>query len=833
PIPYLFATVLFAIAFMVMWGMASEAPGGDNAEILNSPFRLSFMTNYLSLLLLFLLPSVVGAALHRDYKSRMYTLLYSYPLTKRAYLAAKFGAAMLVVTVVVSMIGLGFALGATMPGISPDVIAPFRPAAYAQLYGLFLLPNMLLFGLLVFLVVMRTRNIYLAFITVIVLVAAQAILSGLLQTADLQTFASLLDPTGDTAVKSVMRVRTLAERNTMLLPFAGVILANRILWFGVTLGLGFYVYRSFSFRQFAHNGSRTSRSELLPASLGPGGPRPIMGPNRGGVLFALAAHNYRYVTRSYAFVALLLVGFLTVYLQQAQMSPEFGFATLPTTARMLRIPMFIFGLSINLITFLYVGILAHRGRMTRMGDLVDVCPVSDRTLLLARLLAILRVQLLLLFLVMLAGVGTQLSQGYTRTEVWHYVLELFGLQFVHFVIWACMATFVHTLFTNLYVGFFVLLLTGTAFSALAEIGNFLEWPFLGDGVVQFNTTPRVFGGFAYSDWTGYGGVIPHYLAYKFYWLIAGVMLLVGSLAWWRRGYTFTWRARRMQAWDRGAGYLRPYVLSLGGGFLLLGAGLYYHDHALAGHGVSDAVYERALTRNEILFAPYLNVAQPRIVKVETDVALYPSEHRYRASGTLWFVNKLDRPLDTIVVNTSFKDRVTYELRSPHTTLLADSLVHTGVHRLRTPLRHGDSLALRFTVRNAPNAPLWANDRINTDGTYLQGYHILPQLGVRNAYLAGKKKRAEYGLPEQAPLQKSHDFVGYANPANNMDRIHFATTVSTDADQRALSPGTLVREWTEDGRRHFRYVSNGPIANNPSWLSGEYVTTVDNEGVVPL
>ncbi|MEO0734363.1 MAG: ABC transporter permease, partial [Bacteroidota bacterium] len=767
PIPYLFATVLFAIAFVVMWGMASEAAGGDNAEVLNSPYRLSFMTNYLSLLLLFLLPSVVGAALHRDYKSRMYTLLYAYPLTKHAYLAAKFGAAMLVVFLVVCTIGLGFALGAQMPGIPPEVIAPFRPAAYAQFYGLFLLPNMVLFGLLVFLVVIRTRNIYLAFIAVILLVAGQAIVSGLLRTADFQTLAALLDPTGDTAVKSVMRQYTLAERNVMLLPVSGVILANRLLWYGVTFILAIYTYRRFSFQQFVHPGSRGSRLELSPIPLGPGGPRPVVQPSRGGALLPLAAHNFRYVTHSYAFAALLLVGLLTVYFQQAQMNPEFGFATLPTTARMLRVPMLIFGLTINLVTFLYVGVLAHRGRMTRMGDLVDVSAVSDRTLLFSRLLAILGVQLLLLFLVMLAGVGVQLSQGYTRTEIGHYVLELFGLQFVHFAIWACLATFVHTLFTNLYVGIFVLILTGAAFSAVAEVGKFINWPFLADGVVQFNTTPRVFGGFAHSDWTGYNGVLPHYLAYKFYWLLAGGLLLTGSLAWWRRGYFFSGRERRSRVWNKGHGPLRPWLLSLGSGFLLLGAGLYYHDHVLAGYTVSDTEYERTLARNETLFTPYLAAAQPSLVRVETEAELFPGERRYQVAGTLWFVNKQERLLDTIVVNTSFKDRVTYTLGAPHLSLLVDSLVHTGAYQLTTPLHPGDSLALDFTARNAPNAPLWTNDRINSNGTYLQGYHMLPRLGVRGVFLT--RKRSDYGLPEEIPTA----------PEADLPRIHYATTVSTD------------------------------------------------------
>ena len=108
------------------------------------------MSNYLSLLILFVLPATLGAAVYRDFKSEMYTLLYAYPITKPAYLAAKFLAAYLVTAAVVLMIGLGFMLGTQMPGVNQEVLLPFALGAYTQLFAVYILPNMLLFGVLVF-----------------------------------------------------------------------------------------------------------------------------------------------------------------------------------------------------------------------------------------------------------------------------------------------------------------------------------------------------------------------------------------------------------------------------------------------------------------------------------------------------------------------------------------------------------------------------------------------------------------------------------------------------------------------------------------------------------
>lgn len=143
---------------------------------------------------------------------------------------------------------------------------------------------------------------------------------------------------------------------------------------------------------------------------------------------------------------LLLTGFVLVFVQQSQMNPQFGFEIQPTTATMLAIPMFIFSFVINLVTFLYAGLLAQRGRSSGMGDLIDTTPQPNWVLLLSRLLAILKVQLLLLLIVLVAGVITQAINGYYRFEIGHYLFELFCLHFVHFLIWACAATFVYNLF---------------------------------------------------------------------------------------------------------------------------------------------------------------------------------------------------------------------------------------------------------------------------------------------------------------------------------------------------------------------------------------------------
>ena len=60
-----------------------------------------------------------------------------------------------------------------------------------------------------------------------------------------------------------------------------------------------------------------------------------------------------------------------------------------------------------------------------------------------------------------------------------------------------------------------------------------------------------------------------------------------------------------------------------------------------------------------------------------------------------------------------------------------------------------------------------------------------------------------------------------------DWIDFETTVSTSADQIAIAPGYLQREWTENGRRYFHYKMDAPMLPFFSYLSARYAVQRDH------
>ena len=178
------ATFIYMGIFFLLAVFFSAASAGifdsltvttGSAKVVNSPFGIHGLFNAMSVFMLFLLPSIIGASIYRDYKSEMHTILYSYPFTKANYLFAKFLSAFVVVMSIVLVIGIGLFLGFRMPGTNPEIVGKFNFLAYLQTYLVYILPNLLLFGAIVFAVVTFTRNIAAGFITIVLLLLLQGL----------------------------------------------------------------------------------------------------------------------------------------------------------------------------------------------------------------------------------------------------------------------------------------------------------------------------------------------------------------------------------------------------------------------------------------------------------------------------------------------------------------------------------------------------------------------------------------------------------------------------------------------------------------------------------
>jgi ABC-2 type transport system permease protein len=159
-------------------------------------------------------------------------------------------------------------------------------------------------------------------------------------------------------------------------------------------------------------------------------------------------------------------------------------------------------------------------------------------------------------------------------------------------------------------------------------------------------------------------------------------------------------------------------------------------------------------------------------------------------------------------------------------------------RPRTPFAPGETRTLAFAV-SASNPGLQAGADITPvlyNGSFVHSPHLAPLIGVQRAfYLQSNTRRRAFGLDplpglaaRNDPEQRQRNFI-----SSDSDFIRFAITLSTSADQIALAPGNLEREWTEGDRKFFRYRVDKPIVNFWSVVSARYAVARDQWNDVGL
>ena len=824
PAFYIYITIFFLLSLFIAAANAgifdSITVTTGSSRIVNSPFGIANLFISLSIFIFFLFPSIIGVSVYRDYKSEMHTILYSYPFSKTSYLFAKFFSAVLIVTCIVLVIGIGMFIGYRLPGTNSDLLTSFDFQSYFNAYWVFILPNILLFGAIVFGVVTFTRNIAAGFITVILLLFVQGLAESFLSDPEYRYIAALADPFGGAAMRYYTRYWTVFEQNEMHIPIKEVIIYNRLIWLGVSSAVFALVYKLFSFSQNAMSFSffRKEKGERS------------MKKNFGGITrinlpqvnfdysfiqnlkttWKISNIEFKYIVKSWPFISIVLVGLIIVLISLSDFANPFGTPTYPRTWRMLR-GGGAFTIAINICTFLYAGMLVNRSKISRMNGIEDVTPIPNWSLFLSKFIAIIKMQLLLLSVIMVAGILFQLYKGYYDIEMGLYVKELYGLRLINYIIWAFLAIMVQTIIRNPYIGLFVLIVLSMGIPLLSLAG-------VEQSIFKYNEGP----GFSYNDMNSYGDSLGRYLLYKGYWVIGGLILMAIAGLFWVRGFPHSFKERLKIAKAR---FKTPVVISvfiLLIGFLSLGFRIYKETN-IENESFSAKEREQQRVDWEKTYKVYQDVAQPRIVSVKADINIFPKTRDFKASGEYVMVNKTNQAIDSIFLNHNDYPS-SFEFDRANLLVSEDTLFNFDIYTLKRPLIPGDTMRLHISVKNEPNTLLRRNSPVIENGTFINNFQIFPSLGYDGGNeLTDDKTRKKYGLPPNTLKPHPSDSTALGNTyiSKDSDWIDFEATVSTSEDQIAIAPGYLQKEWVEDGRRYFHYKMDSKILNFFAVNSAKY------------
>ena len=816
--------VVLALAAGGAFAGAAVNFGGGTKVWVNAPYAIHMVATLIGLFGTVFIAAIAGQATFQDVDHGVTALFFTAPIRKLHYLGGRFAGAFIVCAIIYSAIGLGLALGLHLPvldaarlGPSPGVLAYLGP--YAVALG----PNLLITVALFFSLATLSRRMMPVYAGSVVLLLGYMIALGLADDVENKTLTSLADPFGMIATDRITEYWTVIEKNGRRVPLAGVLLANRLLWGAIALGLLVFTAVRFSFST-----RTTRRPKELAASPAVVEPTTIPIPQLDfsrrtsfGLVVKLARLQWRETVKSVIFLVLLLAGCLFMATTAPSVGRIFGTKTWPVTANVLETLGGSFQLFILAIVTFYSGELVWRERDADLAQIYDALPTPRWVTFVSKWLALLGVEVVLLLVIFLAGLVLQTVQGYHHHELGLYARWLFAHRLVDLAFLSTLAFFVHVVVNHKYTGHFAM----TGYYVVAILLPQL-------GIEHRLFRPGSQPDWMYSDMNGFGHFVVPLVAFKVHWAaFAGLLALVTS-ALWVRGTESTLRIRLALARAR---LSRGFIAAAIGCIAVWGASgafIYWNTNIL--HPYRNRFAREGLSkRYEVDYkAAWVDAAQPRVVGTKVTLALRPEVRELDVDAEMTLANKTLQPISRILFNLD-EDAIVRMLALGRGERLAEHVKELGVriYELGTPLLPGESLVARVGIdyrnRGFENGP--GNRTIVANGTFVNSAQMLPSIGYNaGAELDDDDRRRKHGLSPKQRMRDLDDPRGLAENyvTHDADWITFEGTVSTSPDQTALLPGEREKTWTENGRAFSRFVMEPKVLDFWSLTSARYVVARD-------
>ncbi|MCP4661881.1 MAG: hypothetical protein GY856_41285 [bacterium] len=791
--------------------------GVGNVHI-NAPFVTVLWLDLMSLLGLLLTTVFVAGAALRDFECQTHELFFSRPMRRLDYFAGRFiGAFLICVTVFMGAV-VGLVVGGLMPWIDPEVLGPLMVSPYVWGLLVLALPNLFFCAAVFFSLASTTRSMLATYLGVVGFFAAYVISNGLLRNLDNEYLAGLLGPFGIGGLRLATKYWTLVEHNNILPELAGVILYNRLLWLGVATAVLIFAFSRFRFTARSRSAKKqTAADEPSTGAVAQGGTLALERLERSfsaATVVRQFLHRTRIevtaVFQGVPFVVKLAFAMCTLVIGIMGIDRRFGTPVYPVTHLMVQVVENSFAYMLMIILAFYSGELIWRERSVKLNEIVDSLPVPNGVYLSAKLVAQLLVLIAFLLVGLLTAIGVQIGQGYYHLELLVYA-KGFVVMALPFVLVAILASFLQVASGNKFLGYLLVVVFLTVEPESFDLEHHLY---------QYAAAPAA----PYSDMNGYGHFVAPFAWFNVYWGFAAAILTSLAVLLWVRGTDTGLRIRLRIAGQRFRGPVRGALVAAVAGFLATGAWIFYNTNVLNEYLPSDRAEARAADY-EKKYRQYQNVDLPRIADVRMEADIYPRERRLEARGRYLCVNRNDRPLAEI--HLSIPPEVTVNsLELPaHTETLHDTEHGYRIYRLERPLEPGEEMELSFdlTVRNHGFVNHDSDNAIVGNGTFVDNRRYFPTFGYRKGVeLVDRSVRREYDLPPVHRLPRVDDLEARRRTyVRDSDWIHFEATVSTSADQIAVTPGELIREWTEGDRRYFHYQVESPMLHRYALLSADY------------
>ncbi len=822
PMIYIF---LLIITLMVFGAVASDnvVIGGTVGNVYkNAPHVI---TNYVAILSIFglmIATAFFNNAALRDYENEFNEILFSTPIKKSSYFFGRFFGALVLSTIPLLGVFIGFWLGSiigpAVGWIDADRIGPFYAASFINNYLLFIVPNMFFAGAIIFAMANKWKSTVISFVGTLIIIIGYIVSGTLLSDIENEVIGALTDTFGIRAYSIDAKYFTPIEKNTISAGFSGLLLYNRMLWSALGVVILFVSYLSFSFAEKQKKTAvikaeaKSKIQFLLPkVSLN------FNTSSQFTFFISFLKINLLSILKSTTFKILFAFSAIILIANQQGGFEYFGLKSYPITYNMIDVISGVSGIFVIIILVFFSGELIWRDRASHINEVVDATPHFSMASLLAKVVSLVVVTSLINLFLIVISIIYQLLSGYTNVEIGLYLIDFIYTSLPKYITWSLILIFIQVAINNKYLGYFISII----FLFLLDI-VFLILE-IDTNMIKIGATPIM----TYSDMNEFGPALVGLLWFHAYWFLFGVLFLFLAGLFWIRGVAGNFK-NRLQAAKKQLSAKYVVMLSL---VLVLwiavGSVVYYNTQILNTYKTSDEI-EQLQADYEKTYKKYENITLPKITDAKYIIDIYPETRDVKALIGLRLKNKSTEPIDSLHFTIERKWKQKIHIRNAE-LVLNDEKFDYLIYKLNKPLMPNESMNLVVESSYITNG--FENEVsdliIAENGTFFNNYNILPNIGYSEGMeLSDKHTRKKYDLAEKKRMPELESTCGNNCMKNYLtngtaDWVNVETFISTSDNQIAIAPGSLLKEWKKDGRNHYHYKSDHPSQNFYSFMSAEY------------
>src|SRR6218665_1463995 len=829
-VQYWFKTPMIWIFMFINILLTFFATASDNVVIggsvgnihKNAPFVIESFYSVLSILCLLMTTAFMNTTANRDFQHNMYQFIFTSPIKKRDYFFGKFIGAAIVSVIPLLGISIGTLLA---PPLSPLLdLAPaerFGPIIWGgHIQGLlaFGIPNVFISGVLLFSLAVIFRSNIVSFIGAMVLIVLYTFSGSYMKDIQNELLAGMIDPFGGNSFEIMTKYLTVDEKNYQAVALAGPLLMNRLIWIGITFIILLIIYFRFSFNTKKEKSKNNKKAQTVKI---PAVTSTVYTPAKANafsckIMWNLISFETRAIIKNPSFITIMAIGLIVLIVNMSSVTSFFGTMRYPVTYIIVdQIEDAYSAFMIGFITF-YTGVLVWKERDAKLNEIQDATPIKTGMLFVSKLTAIMIAIALVLVGTIVFGMLTQTAYGYTKYEPGVYFKSLLVIRLSSFLFLTVLSLLFHYLINNRYLAYF-------AFVAFIIINQFI-W-----GLFEINTNMVNFGhrpSITYSNMNGFGPFVSGTIWFSLYWILFCLVLCLVIVSFYVRGKEEQFRYR----WANAKKMFRLRKVTVGISlilFVLCGSFVYYNTKILNKYESSDEA-EKGQIAYEKKYKKYEQLIQPRFYKFDYHIDIKPEDRSLSTNVTAWAKNISSKPISELhFTMPQLSDSI--QINVPGGKIkVNDKKLFYRIYTLSQPLAPKDSIKLNIRLWKFNNG--FENEvsfnELTENGTFFNNVDIMPSFGYNKDYeVSDKNKRAKLNLPlrERMPKLDDSNMAARSNTyiGNDSDWVQVTTTISTSPDQTAIAPGSLMKTWSENGRRYFTYKLDQKALNFYSFISARY------------